>query len=481
MTRINTNVQSLIARRVLNTQNQALNRSLERLSTGLRINSGGDDPAGLIASESLRSTQVAVVAAIANARRADSVVSIAEGSLREVNALLLELEDLVDRSANEGGLSSDEVAANQMQIDAILNSINRISDTATFGDRKLLNGNFEFTTSAVTSTHLTDVQIYAAKVPDSGYRNVVVEVQASSTQARLVHTGGALAGNVSFEIRGVYGTELLGFATGTTTSAIAYAVNSTSELTGVSASATAAGTSYLTFESEGFGGDALVSVNVLDGTFALTADSPTGTAATQDYGQDGTILINGTSATVDGLEATVNAGSLNFKLTMDSDFAQSATSTSFQITGGGAVFSISPEIGLVGQATLGLASVTAASLGKQTINSTNHFLSSLGSGKANDLKSKNFAVAQRVVKEAIDEISTLRGRLGAFQKNTLDSAINSLLVTNENLTAAESAIRDADFAVETSELTRAQILVNSSMLTLAAANQQPAAALQLLG
>jgi len=481
MTRINTNVQSIIARRVLNTQSMAMNRSLERLSTGLRINSGRDDPSGLIASESLRSTQVAITAAVANARRADSVVSVAEGSLREVNSLLLELEDLVDRSANEGGLSSDEVAANQLQIDAILTSINRIANNATFGDLKLLNGNFDFTTSSVTSTHLTDVQVYAAKIPDGGYRAVTVEVQTSSTQARLVYAGGTLAANASFQIRGNYGTELLSFANGTATSAIAFAVNSTTELTGVSASATAAGTSYLTFQSLGYGDSEFVSVNLLDGTFALVADSPTGSAATSDYGQDGTVLINGTAATVDGLDATVNAGSINFKLTMDTDFAQSATSTSFQITGGGAVFSIAPEVSLSGQATLGLGSVTTGTLGKQTINTTNHFLSSLGSGQINDLNSKNFAVAQRVVKESIDQISTLRGRLGAFQRNTLDSAINSLLVTHENITAAESAIRDADFAVEASELTRAQILVNSSMMTLTAANQQPASALQLLG
>ena len=481
MTRINTNVQSLIARRVLDTQSTALNRSLGRLSTGLRINSGRDDPAGLIASESLRSTKVAITAAVENARRASSVVSVAEGSLQEINSLLLELEGLVDRSANEGGLSGDEVAANQLQIDAILQSIDRVADSASFGDNKLLDGSFDFTTSGLTTAYLTDVRINAAKVPDGGYRDVVVEVQASSLQAQLVHTGATLASNTSFQIRGNYGSELLSFAQGTAMSAIAFAVNSTTELTGVSASATTAGTSYLTFQSVGYGDDAFVSVSLLDGTFALTADSPTGPTATQDYGRDGTVTINGTQATVDGLDATVNAGSLAVKMTMDSAFAQSATSTSFQVTGGGAVFAISPQIGLAGRETIGIGSVTTAALGKQTISSTNHFLSSLGSGQTNDLNSKNFAIAQRVVNEAIKEISSLRGRIGAFQKNTLDTTVNSLLVTHENITAAESTIRDADFALETSNLTRAQILVNSSLMTLQAANQQPASVLQLLG
>jgi len=114
MSRINTNVPSIIAARILNRQNETVTTSLERLSTGLRINRGKDDPAGLIASETLRSEQRAITAAIDNARRADQIVSVAESGLGEVSALLLELEDLVDRTANEAGLSDEEVAANQL-------------------------------------------------------------------------------------------------------------------------------------------------------------------------------------------------------------------------------------------------------------------------------------------------------------------------------------------------------------------------------
>jgi flagellin len=98
----------------------------------------------------------------------------------------------------------------------------------------------------------------------------------------------------------------------------------------------------------------------------------------------------------------------------------------------------------------------------------------------NDLASKHFSTAQRIVRAAINQIGSLRGRLGAFQKDTLQSTINSLQVARENVTAAESAIRDADFAVETSNLTRAQILVSSSTTVLRLANTQPQAALSLL-
>ena len=155
MTRINTNVQSLIARRALDVNNTALHRSLQRLSTGLRINSGRDDPAGLIASETLRSSIRAINSAIGNANRADTIVAVAEGGLLEVSALLLELEGLVDSSANEAGLTNAELAANQLQIDSILASINRLADATSFGDKKLLNGNFDFNTSGVNINELT--------------------------------------------------------------------------------------------------------------------------------------------------------------------------------------------------------------------------------------------------------------------------------------------------------------------------------------
>jgi len=97
------------------------------------------------------------------------------------------------------------------------------------------------------------------------------------------------------------------------------------------------------------------------------------------------------------------------------------------------------------------------------------------------LSSKNFASAQRIVREAINQVASLRGRLGSFQKDTLTTTINSLRVARENVTAAESAIRDADFAAETSNLTRAQILVNSSTAILQIANAAPQNVLALLG
>src|SRR6185295_13577951 len=120
MSRINTNIQSMIAQRVLGQNNKSLNQSLERLSTGYKINRGKDDPAGLIASENLRSELKSTNAALSNAERADQVVNIAEGGLQEGSNLLTELQGLITNSASNAGLASSEKAANQLQIDSIL-------------------------------------------------------------------------------------------------------------------------------------------------------------------------------------------------------------------------------------------------------------------------------------------------------------------------------------------------------------------------
>src|SRR5688500_11063964 len=127
MSRINTNVSSLIAQRVLRRNNDSLSLSLERLSTGLRINRGADNPAGLIASENLRAERAGISQAIDNAERASNIIGTAEGGLSEVSSLLNELQQLVNEAANTGGLTPTELEANQLQVDQILSTINRLA------------------------------------------------------------------------------------------------------------------------------------------------------------------------------------------------------------------------------------------------------------------------------------------------------------------------------------------------------------------
>src|SRR5579863_781622 len=127
--RINTNVASLIAQNSLTKTQGQLNQSLERLSTGLRINSGADDPAGLIASQNLKSEMSGLQSALSNSTEAQNVISTADGALSEVESLLNDINGLVVQSSNSGALSTSELQANQLQIDSDVQAITRIAGT----------------------------------------------------------------------------------------------------------------------------------------------------------------------------------------------------------------------------------------------------------------------------------------------------------------------------------------------------------------
>ena len=159
MSRINTNVTSLLAQRNLAAANASVNKSMERLSTGLKTNRGADDPAGLIASERMRSEKVALSSAITNASRATNLIGTAEGALNEINSLLLDVQSMVNTAANSGVMTSEEVAANQLQIDEALSSINRIADTTQFNGKKLLDGSLGFNTNSVTAADISSLTV----------------------------------------------------------------------------------------------------------------------------------------------------------------------------------------------------------------------------------------------------------------------------------------------------------------------------------
>ena len=154
-----------------------------------------------------------------------------------------------------------------------------------------------------------------------------------------------------------------------------------------------------------------------------------------------------------------------------------SNTTEFTITGGGADFNLSPNVNLAGKVSLGIETVTTGNLGKAGTG----FLTTLKAGGDNNAVNGDLTTAQTVIDEAIKQVSSLRGRLGAFQRNTVGSTINSLSISLENTAAAESSIRDTDFAAETAALTRSQILGQAATQALAIANAQPTAILALLG
>jgi flagellin len=466
MSVINTNVASLIAQQSLSTANSDLNTSLQRLSTGLKINTGADDPAGLIASENLQAEQVGIQTAISNASRASNIIGTAEGGLNEVSSLLTQLQGLVSESANSGGLSSDEVAANQLQVDSILSTINRISGSTTFEGRQLLNGNLDYTTSGVSASQVSDVQVNSALIPDGSKVAVAVQVVSSGTTGAVTYTGGAITGGtVTLEVAGNEGTQQLSFASGTTVTSIATAINGVKNATGLSAQVSG---SDLRVNSTQYGSTQFVSIKAVSGTVS-------GLSSNQAFGTDADVTVNGAAAETNGLNVSYRASNLDISLNVGTAFDKPGTST-FYITGGGATFALGSKVTETNKASIGIASVSTTNLGS----SADGYLNSLGSGGANSLSSGNLTVAQNILDDAINQVANLSGRLGAFQKFTVGSTVSSLGVSYENISAAESAIVDTDFASETSNLTRDQILQQSATTVLAQANSNPQEALTLL-
>jgi flagellin len=582
MTRINTNVSSLVAQNRLQNSNNDLNSALTRLSTGLRINSGADDPAGLIASEALRSEITGLNKAISNTRRASQIISTADSALGQVSSLLNDIRGLVVEAANSGALSKQEIAANQLQIDSSLEAINRIAQTTTFQGRKLLDGSQDFVSTIGSISSVRDASIDQAKLGTSSSLSVDVVISAAASQAAVTastsafttaaaanvafgngteaitvtaaatggdfndvqiqfvdntaagdvaasaaydatqkiitvtynstaatatnkdftaaaaavngltdfgatvtagtgtvafttptgtvttgKTGGeVLADDLVFQLNGSGGAETFNFGSGTSSDQIAAAINLVSDSTGVSAAVTSGA---LELTSTDYGSDALVDVDVISegasGTFAANLN------ATRDTGSDISATVNGIEATGDANTLSINTSSLDLSLTVDGG---SSTNFSFAISGGGATFQLGPDVTGTQQASLGIGSVSTGQLGGATGR-----LYELASGQARSL-ANDTAGASAIINQVISKVTGLRGRLGAFQSTTLESNLVSLNDTVANLLEAESSIRDADFAKEAANLTRAQILVQSGTNVLALANQNPQNVLALL-
>ncbi len=280
-------------------------------------------------------------------------------------------------------------------------------------------------------------------------------------------TGGeVLNDSLVFQLNGSAGAETFNFGAGTSASQIADALNLVSDSTGVTA---AFESGSLTLTSTDYGSDSLVNVDVINEGSSGTFES--GLSATRATGTDVSATVNGVGANGSGNQLSINTGSLNMSLTVDDG---SDTNFSFSITGGGALFQLGPAITSNQQARFGIGSVSTGKLGGAAGR-----LYELGSGQAKSL-TNDLEGAAEVIDEVISKVTSQRGRLGAFQATTLDSNLVSLGESVANLQEAESSIRDADFAQESANLTRAQILVQSGTNVLALANQNPQNVLSLL-
>ena len=325
-----------------------------------------------------------------------------------------------------------------------------------------------YTTSGVSSANIAHLQVNSARVPEDGAREVAIKVTQAASLAAITYSGGPIGATpVTIEITGNLGTEHITLASASLAN-IRDAINHSRDLTGVSATVVSTNVRITSID---YGSSQFVKVRALSGTF--TVDNG-GT----DYGQDVKVNLNGQTVTGSGLKINARTSVLDASVTLAAAFGSVTTggTTEFNVTGGGANFMISPRLDLNSLATLGLNAVDTTSLG----DGNTGYLYTLGTGETNAVSEGNFLTAQRIIRTAISQIATLRGQLGSFGRNTLDTTANALQVQYENVTAAESTIRDTDFAAETANLTRQQILVQAASMVLKQANVAPQSALSLL-
>lgn len=238
------------------------------------------------------------------------------------------------------------------------------------------------------------------------------------------------------------------------------------------------GNDIVVLKSTTFGSRSFAEVNVLNGAFQTTLEDGS-TVAKRDVGTDIRVRINGQDAQGEGLNASIKTASLDVTLSFKEANNVLGETADLSITGGGALFQIGQEVSAAGQVGVGIDAINTARLGGVAGK-----LYELGTGGGKSLLDvgPNVQGAQLVdiVDQALNRVSTLRGRLGAIQKNVIDTNVSTLSVALENISAARSQIVDTDFATETANMQKAQVLKQAGISVLAIANQVPQQVLALL-
>ena len=511
--RINNNTSAINGHRNMVKNDAAVSKSLERLSSGLRINRASDDAAGLIISEQMRAQITGLKQAIANSEQAVTLVQTAEGALDEMSTLLNKARSLALHAANEGLNDTNQLVADQSELDNIVDSMNRIATNTQFGTKKILDGSLSTATSnssAIASVRLGgdySSQLTAATAV-KGYHTLEI-TQKATQAASVVAMGGSADIWSGGSLNAAIGTDIVqesftisingatvAIGSGTTKNQVVQQLNSAGQRVGFTASVTgAAGSGNITLTGRNFGSSFVFDVQFVSGATGASTMTATTTAGvdskatlylyTGQAGTNGTatsgsaaaqqIVFSATGGSVypggAGLTMVSSGGSV---LALSANVATGFIYGAVDGTRGGATFQIGANVNQT--ATVQVQSANASQLG---IGGSGTY-ANLSQLKGVAFISGNATEALRVIDKSIDDITVMRGQLGAFQSNTLETSLSSLRVSQENLTTAESTIRDVDFAGESATFTKNNILVQASTAMLAQANQLPQNVLKLL-
>ena len=501
---VNTNIASLNAQRNLNRTQSALNTALQRISSGLRINSAKDNAAGLQITDRMTAQIRGMNQAMRNANDAISLAQTAEGALQEITNALQRMRELAVQSRNVTNTENDRKSLNA-EFQQLLSEIDRISSTTAFNGRKVLDGSLgtsQFQVGAnvgetisvdvSTSMRTTAIGKFASRT-----FNLATDSTASDGDTLDVDAGDM---TINGEAIAAAADNANGAGDGSALS-IAAAINTNTADHGVTAAASTATNSVgasdiagFTFDTGGAAGDTYTLK--INGTLVLTQDFVDSNKTVNDLAS----AINVESSTT-GVVAQVNSdGSMTLtaadgrNVEIEELFTVAGVAVNdgdgyfgnVNLTAGTANFEISKgTVALTGEKDINVT-FTAAGLAADT-----EVLFGLADGTANDnTAAQTLAVGNLLTAPAADlaiyrldvalnDTGSFRGTFGALQSR-FESTVNTLQATTENVTAARSRIRDADFAAETAELTRAQILQQAGTAILAQANALPQSALVLL-
>ena len=483
---INSNIESLNAQRNLNTSQNGLATALQRLSSGMRINSARDDSAGLAISQRMTAQIRGLNQAARNANDGISLAQTAEGALAEVGNNLQRLRELAVQSANGTNSSSDR-ASLDAESTQLIAEITRVSSQTSFNGITLLNGSFtaqNFQVGANANQTIAVTSIADARATALGSNILVAAgtLMGTTKAAAADLTGGNLvAVEAGLTVSTVNGgtTAAFGYAALADAKAIAAAINTNASAVGVTATAS----NSATLSSLSAAGTV---------SFTLGGTSTSAISAAVADPTDLTALmgaING-AAGVTGVTATFTSTSAKNSLTLTSsdgsdisilNYANTSAVVGDTLAFSGATLT---EGGTDSSLKIGSVSldsskgaITLAGHNADVFNTATSTFSSVASLSLTTAANAQLAIA--VVDAALSQVNVSRGDLGAYQ-NRFSSAVANLQTTAENLTASRSRIQDADFASETANLTRNQILQQAGVAMLAQANALPNQVMALL-
>ena len=485
--RIQHNIAALNSYRNLPGNNSAVSKNLEKLSSGYRINRAGDDAAGLAISEKMRAQITGLNTAQKNAQDGVSLVQTAEGALTEVHSMLNRMVELADQSAN-GTYDNEVDRANlQKEIASLKDEIDRIADSTNFNGINLLDGSLSAKKLDLNKASTLGGQAITVK------ENAAVATKSEFTVKAGDGKENTLTVEYADENGKLHSVDLKYTSTAdaaTTTKSIKDAI-AKSELASVFDVAENANKFTLTSKVAGEGGAKLTTIKTTDQT------KDTVTIGTVTEGTNATVTAEGKAAIADGDKITLNGKTYQFVKDADTEVADGATAVLIGKTDPDTMVNLNKALESAGiKATQTTNNITFAALnnGKgltlqigDTSEDFNQMTVSVGDMHTVALGIADIDISTQAgakasvdkIKSAINSVSSTRGDLGAIQ-NRLEHTINNLSVTSENMTAAESRIRDVDMANEMMAYTKNNILVQSSQAMLAQANQLPQGVLQLL-